>query len=98
MQGGMSLAVITGAVRSTPQVRFRNGCTRWLWLTGASACRSTTNPREEFLKNQERLDKNRTNGEKTLLSGPARDTARPTVVRPQWPGTHRALHRQQRYL
>src|SRR5205085_2188834 len=25
-------------------------------------------------------------------------TARPTVVRPQWPGTHRALHRQQRYL
>src|SRR5438309_1511281 len=26
---------------------------------------------EEFLKNQERLDKNRTNGEKTLLSGPA---------------------------
>src|SRR5438309_685825 len=28
---------------------------------------------EEFLKNQERLDKNRTNGEKTLLSGPARE-------------------------
>src|SRR5713101_584312 len=30
-------------------------------------------PWEEFLKNQERLDKNRTNGEKTLLSGPARE-------------------------
>jgi DNA invertase Pin-like site-specific DNA recombinase len=28
---------------------------------------------EEFLKNQERLDKNRTNGEETLLSGPARE-------------------------
>lgn len=28
---------------------------------------------EEFLKNQERLDKNRTNGDETLLSGPARE-------------------------
>jgi DNA invertase Pin-like site-specific DNA recombinase len=28
---------------------------------------------EEFLKNQERLEKNRTNGEGTLLSGPARE-------------------------
>jgi DNA invertase Pin-like site-specific DNA recombinase len=28
---------------------------------------------EEFLKNQERLEKNRTNGEETLLAGPARD-------------------------
>ena len=28
---------------------------------------------EEFLKNQERLDKNRTNGAETLLSGPARE-------------------------
>src|SRR5205823_7450196 len=28
---------------------------------------------EEFLKNQERLDKNRTNDEETLLSGPARE-------------------------
>jgi DNA invertase Pin-like site-specific DNA recombinase len=28
---------------------------------------------EEFLKNQERLDKNRTNGEETLLAGPARE-------------------------
>jgi len=28
---------------------------------------------EEFLKNQERLEKNRTNGEATLLAGPARE-------------------------
>jgi DNA invertase Pin-like site-specific DNA recombinase len=28
---------------------------------------------EEFLQNQERLEKNRTNGEETLLSGPARE-------------------------
>jgi hypothetical protein len=28
---------------------------------------------EEFLKNQERLEKNRTNGEETLLAGPARE-------------------------
>src|SRR3984957_4244489 len=28
---------------------------------------------EEFLKNQERLEKNRTNGEETLLTGPARE-------------------------
>ena len=28
---------------------------------------------EEFFKNQERLEKNRTNGEETLLSGPARE-------------------------
>jgi len=28
---------------------------------------------EEFMKNQERLQKNRTNGEKTILSGPARE-------------------------
>jgi DNA invertase Pin-like site-specific DNA recombinase len=28
---------------------------------------------EEFLNNQERLDKNRTNGEETILSGPARE-------------------------
>jgi len=28
---------------------------------------------EEFLKNQERLEKNRTNGEETILSGPARE-------------------------
>src|SRR5438876_9432543 len=27
----------------------------------------------EFLKNQERLEKNRTNGEETVLSGPARE-------------------------
>ena len=28
---------------------------------------------EEFFKNQERLEKNRTNGEETLLAGPARE-------------------------
>ena len=28
---------------------------------------------EEFLKNQERLEKNRTNGEQTVLTGPARE-------------------------
>ena len=28
---------------------------------------------EEFFENQERLEKNRTNGEKTLLAGPARE-------------------------
>ena len=31
---------------------------------------------EEFVKNRERLQKNRTNGEETLLSGPARELAR----------------------
>jgi len=30
---------------------------------------------EEFLKNKERLEKNRTNGEETVLSGPAREGA-----------------------
>ena len=28
---------------------------------------------EEFFKNQERLEKNRTNGEETVLAGPARE-------------------------
>ena len=28
---------------------------------------------EEFLKNQERLEKNRTNGEEMVLAGPARE-------------------------
>ena len=28
---------------------------------------------EEFFRNQERLEKNRTNGEETLLTGPARE-------------------------
>src|SRR5205809_5622451 len=76
MQGGTSLAVISIAVRLTPQVRFINGCIRSPWPTGGSACTSTTkgtSPGKSSLRNQERLEKNRTNGEETILSGPARE-------------------------
>ena len=57
---------------------------------------------EEFLKNQERLEKNRTNGEEMMLSGPAREglglTTRAAGVWPLWPSAHRPLHRQRRHL
>jgi hypothetical protein len=56
---------------------------------------------EEFLTNQERLEKNRTNGEEMVLRPRARRldvTARATVVRSLWPGTYRALHGQRRHL
>ena len=57
-------------------MKFINGCTRLLCPTGASACKQHHEgyiTLEEFLKNQERLEKNRTNGEETVLSGPARE-------------------------
>jgi hypothetical protein len=42
---------------------------------------------EEFLKNQERLEKNRTNGEEMILNGPAREAwlcSRTPVARQLW--------------
>ena len=57
---------------------------------------------EEFEKNAERLEKNRTNGEETVLSGPARErlgtVARDAAVWQLWPGAHRALLRQRWYV
>ena len=51
---------------------------------------------EEFFKNQERLEKNRTNGEETVLSRPsarrAGFTTRAAVVRQLWPRPYGALH------
>ena len=56
--------------------KFGNGCRRSRCPTGVSACRSTTRDTslwKSSVKNQERLEKNRTNGEETVLSGPARE-------------------------
>ena len=57
---------------------------------------------EEFFKNQERLEKNRTNGEEMVLSGPGTRrlglTARAAVVRQLWSRTHGTLPRQRRHL
>ena len=72
----MFLAVTNTTVRSALPGRCINGCMRSLWLTGASASKSTMkgiSVGKSSLKNQERLEKNRTNGEEMLLSGPARE-------------------------
>ena len=82
MPGCTSLAGIGIAVRSAQRAWFTNGYRRSLCLTGASAYKSITRGTrlrafritlEEFFKNQECLEKNRTNGEETLLAGPARE-------------------------
>ena len=56
--------------------RFRNGCrrSRWSdWRVSLKEHHEGYITLEEFFENQERLEKNRTNGEETLLSGPARE-------------------------
>ena len=76
MPGCTSSAVISIAVRSARRARFINGCTRWRCPTGASVCKSTTRGTslwKSSCNNQERLEKNRTNGEETVLAGPARE-------------------------
>ncbi len=69
-------------MRSAQRAWFTNGYRRSLCLTGASAYKSITRGTrlrafritlEEFFKNQERLAKNRTNGEEMVLTGPARE-------------------------
>ena len=62
------------AVKSARRVRFRNGSRgRHGGLARQPAHHEGYITWEEFLSNQERLAKNRTNGEETLLSGPARE-------------------------
>jgi hypothetical protein len=57
---------------------------------------------EEFFENQERLEKNRTNSEQTLLAGPAREglalLLRAAIVWHLWPRPYGALYRQWRHL
>jgi DNA invertase Pin-like site-specific DNA recombinase len=55
---------------------------------------------DEFLENGKRLEKNRTNGEATMLSGSRRFglAAGAALVRELWPRHHRPLHRQRRHL
>jgi len=56
---------------------------------------------EEFLHNQERLEKNRTNGEETVLAGPAREAwrcSRGCCVCALWPPADGTLHGERRHL
>src|SRR5215471_20963212 len=76
MQACMSLAVISIAATFNPE----GGVQKRIQAVAMSDWRvSLQDPHEgyitleEFFKNQERLAKNRTNGEETLLSGPARE-------------------------
>src|SRR5215472_10826924 len=73
MQGCMSLAVISIVARSAQRAGFKNGSSHV-----GLACQLARSPRgditlEEFFENQEHLAKSRTNGEETLLAGPARE-------------------------
>ena len=76
MQGYTSLVVIDIVVRSAPEgaVHKRIHAVAMAdWRVSLKEHHEGYITLEEFFKNQERLEKNRTNGEETLLAGPARE-------------------------
>src|SRR5881397_1139193 len=76
MRGCTSSAVTSIAVRSASMAKFGNECRRLRcprWRVSLKQHHEGHITLEEFVKNQERLQKNRTNGEETVLSGPARE-------------------------
>jgi hypothetical protein len=73
MRGSMFSVVTSIACRSALRAKFENGCKRWQCPIGRLFARASHITLEEFLKNRQRLEKNRTHGGKTVLGGAARE-------------------------